>query len=90
MVSEAVSTATSRDEADSKPNKTFSQVLRNLGVGPGESQEISGAWTGMNVVAARASQAPAATPADAELMDQTRESDSPVAERTTRVHASDD
>ena len=87
VVNDAISPTTIREESESRPGMTFSQVLRNLGVGPGESQEISGAWTGMNIVGQSGTNATALSP---EALDQTRESDSPVAGRTTRVHATDD
>ncbi len=87
VVNDPIPTSTARDEAENRPGKTFSQVLRNLGVGPGESQEISGAWTGVNIVSGRPTM-PAAESEDA--MERTRETSSPVIGRTTRVHATDD
>lgn len=89
VVNDAIPTSTVRDDAESRPGKTFSQVLRNLGVGPGESQEISGAWTGVNIVSGRQT-LPATEGADPDAMDRTRETSSPVEGRTTRVHATDD
>lgn len=87
VVNDAVGTATARDEdAERHGGKTFSQVLRNLGVGPGESHEISGAWTGVNVVSQGRPTANDEPPADP---DATRETES-VAHRTTRVHPTDD
>lgn len=87
VVNDAVSTSTAREEApESRGGKTFSQVLRNLGVGPGESQEISGAWTGVNVLPQGRPTTNDAPPVDPDV---TRESES-LARRTTRVHPTDD
>lgn len=87
MINDPVPTATARDDVDGEPRaaKTFSQVLRTIGVGPGESQEVSGVWTGMNAVPRRTSPATA----DVDMMEETRESDAPV-QRTTKVHATDE
>ncbi len=87
VVNDAVGTATAREEsAEARGGKTFSQVLRNLGVGPGESQEISGAWTGVNVLPQGRPTTNDGPPADP---DATRESES-LARRTTRVHPNDE
>lgn len=87
VVNDAVGTSTARDEgAENRGGKTFSQVLRNLGVGPGESQEISGAWTGVNVLPQGRPTSNDEPPRDP---DATRETDS-IARRTTRVHPTDD